>query len=268
MLDFALKSMRKAVGNAKRPHEEKKREARGRPWFSLMPIFEKMRSIDNETCSEVQLRDKAIVLLAIDLAGRASDVARAIRTSLVFSPTAVMLTLAATKNARDSRNTNVTVQAYPDDPRICTVHALRAWQTRFPARENDRLAADADGTQYLPLFPCVTSKRKAKGNVSSQPSLPRDPLSSQRIAKVILAVLPQPATGERWSAHNVRGAVASKWDSLGAMPITVAAGGRWATYESFAKSYRRPVLYINRPPNAAVMSTAALARWPGERAHN
>jgi hypothetical protein len=255
--DSLLSAVRKGLANVQMPGERKKREAKNHPWFSLSGVFERMRAIDTLTCTEQQLRDKAIVLLAIDLAARANDITRVMRTSLRFSDTALQLTFANTKTSRGAR-VSATVQAHATDPRVCTVHTLRTWEARFPRRPTDVASVDSEGAQYHALFPQISTATAAH--------LPREVLTPQRVAKVIAAALPPSPSSKRWTAQNVRGAASSKWANLGALPATVMAQGRWTTYQMFAKNYHRRVLYTNQPPNAATMSTADLARWPGVRA--
>lgn len=253
LLRAVRKGVRNTRGNA--AGEEKRSAAKHAAYFSLRAIFDRLRTIDSAVCPEDKLRDKAIVLLAIDIAGRPSDVARVARDTLAFSDHEVALDIALPKNAKDGRWVRVTVQAYPSDPSICTVRTLKTYVERFPAKPSDELQTAAGGAKFRTLF-CWLQKAAAANR-------PRRPLGAEAVSKVLAAAMPRAMP--TWTGKNIRGAAASKWWNLGALPTSVLKQGRWKSMDTFQNHYLRTTVYANRPPNGAVMPLAELARWPGER---
>lgn len=253
--DSLLRAVRKGIRKTRHEGEQKRSAARHTTYFSLSEIFDKLRLIDSATCAEEELRNKAIMLVAIDIAGRPSDVARIARDTLTFTDREVSLDIALPKISKDGRWVRVSVHAYPTEPNICTVRTLKTYVERFPSRPDDVLATTADGTHFRVLFHWL---RKA-----AKPGVPRKPLGAEAVSKVLATFLPRASPA--WTGRNVRGAAASKWWNLHALPASVLKQGRWKSMECFQKHYLRTALYSNPPPNGAIMPLADLARWRGVR---
>jgi hypothetical protein len=212
-------------------------------YFSLHRLFVHIASMsdNDDTCSIAVLRDKLILLLLIDGMARASDIETITREGIVFRDQMVHFRYYWTKETKTPQEVPMSINDYPSQRSICTVTVMRKYLARtasaqFPVATRSQWVEG----KLLPRTPLLIQDHKKKGDTFF-PVLGRE-----RIAKI--AVIALKAIGaEGYTAHNVRGASASKCRNLGSPFDTICARARWANEQTFLVSYYRRCTYVGPP---------------------
>jgi hypothetical protein len=250
------------------------------PIFHIATVFAWMLA-DRRSLSELsllELRDRTIVLLTIDTAGRRSTTNAFQRSATATSfgeevrgEMSMQAHLFGLKGHRDRvANWVAHISGCMFDERICSVRAVREW-----LRRSAPLAGYAAGTLLVPepdimLFcrvsPEDTARDAERGRAEVPPlNLPAAPLSDDRCSKVVTAALQAAADFWRTSArsigtasaaacdraanslngskcHDIRRAVASFLDRHGlATTDDIQRLGGWESAATFNDYYRRRV---------------------------
>lgn len=169
---------------------------------------------DYDTLSPALLRQKTAFLLAVHTIARGDDLFKLRHSSVSFdNADRVTLILSNPKNRRGEEV--ITLHPWPQRPKLCVVQALRNYLqlTKQVPRPHDRIFVTED--------------------LSTE-------LGKERLAKDILAVMAAAGIDtQRFKAHSVRMAVATKAIQLG-MPVDeVMRKGRWRSWQVLRDFYER-----------------------------
>ena len=193
-----------------------------------------------------KLRAKAMVLLWIDLAARASDIVSIPRSSVEFSKSGMHLMIYWPKE--ESNGSPMLKPAYvariEHDPLICSNEAVRAWLVRSAALYNDHIQRDMvmEGVASSKLpgkdIGLFSSLHKRKGKYFS--------ITSQRAYHVIMDMVFNPLHLQSWTPHDIRGATASKLRNAGLPMDEVLQAARWKSERTFTKVYFKDIRSMSK----------------------
>ena len=206
-------------------------------YFSLYQVFNWLKSLTNNDreCKIDILRDKLVVLMMLDGMARASDLSTITRDAITFTDSLVQYSYYFTKEAKAPMEKATIINAYPEDRRICTVTVLKIYMERTKDYRIRRVKHMIAGTDQwrTPLF---VADYKTEGK--------HQPIHNERISKIALRALHGSGAVE-WTSHAIRGATTSKCvNLLSSTKPRVCKRARWATDETFIKSYFKECHYI------------------------
>jgi len=197
-------------------------------------VFMYLNAQDNTQLDELQLRDKAIMLLKLDTGWRSDDLTKTFRDPICMqlTETALQIRCYWPKDQyykRGSFSEWVTVQATPTLPNICTVSTI----TQYISRTQ----------QHAPVDKSFTFKRKVYNTCSIFITTPTEhkavaSLHRDTIANTTVRVLA--ASGidtEVYKAHSTRHAFVSKAMANGVPELVIARQARFKSSATLKKWY-------------------------------
>ena len=211
-------------------------------------LFKYLDSLgNNSTLSLETLTLKVCCLLKVDLFGRASDLARAFRSEVIFGEGFVKLRFYLTKEWRhDGKFVNgrftkwLVIGKYSSNSRICTVSTLRYY---FRKTQGDAFAEDrsVEGKATRGLVSSLVTAKKGPHNGKFFS------LSSQRISKYVLQGMQDAGIDiSKYKAHSTRSAASSMARDAGASMDKVLQHARMSSQETFEKFYFRSVAHFKK----------------------
>jgi len=205
-------------------------------YYSLYSVFRHLRTLssDDTKCSLPVLRNKLIVLLAIDGMARSRDIGSITRDTIRFTDTQVHFSYYNTKEAKTVCEVPSSIGRYDEDKLICTVSVMQAYMTRTENLRTTRVPHLINGESVM-RQPLLLSDMKDKKGFYFE-------LGHERIAKVNLITLRDCGIAV-FTAHSFRGAAASKVVNLGGSLPLVLARARWAGESTFRKHYWKAKVY-------------------------
>jgi len=226
------------------------RKARYSEFFELDPIFDTLeRWGPNEQLTEKQLRDKAIMLLRIDLMARNDDITTLYRHAnlLVIRDDRLKVRLVDTKNAA-GLSTWIHVHAFPERPLICSVTTLNEYlkRTNGYERKDTRIKPNREEILTDPLF-FTCDKQHAQ-------------LSADTVGRISSQIMTEAKIDASYLPHSIRGAAITKALHMGKTMEEVKTHVR-ATGGVINQHYNRTEAGSGRAraPDNATMSAAL--RW-------
>lgn len=176
---------------------------------------------NNSVLSLQDIRSKAAVLVTIAIMGRSSDVQRIIASSLIEHNEYLNYRMKPPKNYTRGSSRIFKLDKVNEKPSICPVRALLEYVKR------------------------TESQRKTE-NIFLDVNYPYKPLTSQRIAKIVLEVMKLAGINTSiYKTHSIRSATASKAIESGLSVDEVMKKGRWKSRGVFQRFYDRANLKQN-----------------------
>ena len=177
--------------------------------------------VKNETLSVKLLTRKLVVLLALVLAHRCSDLVRLLLQGKKFSAKDVELQCTGlAKTAKPSHMKSlqsVVIAGFDQDLTLCPVKCLKAYeQATAPFRKDNQQ-----------LFLAVVA--------------PHKPVTSSTIARWLKETIQASGVGAEFSAHSTRGASSTAAAMSGLSVQEVMARACWSSKDTFSKHYFRPL---------------------------
>ena len=215
----------------------------------------------NSSLSLEALTCKVCCLLKLDLFGRASDLARAFRSEVIFGQGFVKVRFYLTKEWRhDGKFVNgrftkwLIVGEYSDNRRICTVSTLRYYLDKISGSSIalDR-TVEGKATSGIVVSVVKAASGPYKGKFFS--------LSSERISKyVMLGMHKAGIDTSKFKAHSTRSAATSMAVEAGAAVERVLAHARMGSQANFEKFYHRSVAHFRKKKLPVQASLARFVR--------
>jgi integrase len=230
-------------------------------WFSLTDVFAHLKTMsdDDEKCPLDVLRDKCITLMMIDGMARPSDIETIDREDVKTTATRLSFNYYYTKEAKTIGLQPMYIDAYPSEPRICTVRCIQTYMRRTMLHivaTRERVVNKAT-VRRSPLFIWMSRRKKREDMWHG--------LSTDRISNIAATAM-EAADVKDFHASNIRGAASSKCKNLGLANDVIIARARWATKDTFLAHYYRGCTYTNRDPAHANWSIERLVRFAATRA--
>jgi hypothetical protein len=260
----------------KRKHPTTNKKANSpRQYFSVFALIQSLsvepRRLSSRTFPLSELRDRTIVLLALDTMARASDLASIIRDSIAFHDSHMVFEFEYLKQATTRRTTSCTV-ARAKDTRTCSVASLEA----YILRTSDLVVKTTvkDDEEFAPCFLChdADKKRREKAGTRDGANLGVG-IGSQRIAKILKTAIhkslpdPVPPATENfnWTGHDIRGASVSKLHNAHVDSAIWTVRGRWSSHVTASEHYIKPVTYVNLPSDIRAWALEDILRFDAKR---
>jgi hypothetical protein len=197
--------------------------------FDVRPVADAVRGLGGDG-DEEGLRAKAVVLLAIALCARSSDVQRIVYSSIKRRGDNATLVLWRPKSVGvQGCSPRVTIHGVTNDRGVDPVEAMWRYiectRDRRPGPEEDgRAARDESNRLFLAL-------RNAKD--------PRKPVGSVVIAKLIKGAMREAGVPDEFGAHAIRSAALSTVLEAGATLEEAMQYGRWTSVDVVRRHYDR-----------------------------
>jgi site-specific recombinase XerD len=185
----------------------------------------------NHLLSSQRILQKAIILLRLATFGRSADMAEINLEAVQIRETHLELDFHVKKQQRSrAQSMALTVKRFEQEPNLCPVLAVLEYISRTQQWRNENNAKR--------LFVAVNGDHL--------------PLSSQRIAKLVLSVMQEAGIDTKiFKAGSLRGAAASKALDNGALVEQVMRQGQWSSLSVFEKFYNRSHLLLEVLPRLA-----------------
>ena len=218
-----LKEVAAYLGGMRRIHPTQPRYLE---FPDLTPCFDLVRSWDNATATEIQVRAKAVFLVRCASLMRSNGSEHILRNRMKFTSEGVHLVLDGTKESQ-GKQVPVYLERIESSDRkphaLCPVDALHAYISRFLRRNNLWIQAD------LPyIYQSLSTHRVASS------------LQSPSIQRIIRSDIFEPAgIPTEYKPGCLRGACASLAIKAGASMDAVLATGRWKDHNVFLQHYYR-----------------------------
>lgn len=234
---FAENVMVKSLRKAARRRTVDRPSLRPQQYYLVHLIFDELRRWGPShllaRSNRAKLRSKAILLLKLDTACRAAELAGIIRGKVQLTLSHASLPVWWTKGEDRPKIDWLKAKAQPDDPDTCPVAALRAYLHTLPKIAQVPKSLDTTPVLGVKSAPVFLADR---GRV-------RKPLTADRIGHLVKDVLSALFPGDGWTAHTTRGATTSLAVDLGVPFSTVNVKARWASEATFRRHYHRPSRY-------------------------
>lgn len=180
----------------------------------------------NRTLPIAKLREKVVILLKIDLMARSHDLTRIFTHPELFrlQDSGLDVRLHKTKNDR-TLTPWIHIEPFGDDPRICTVEAVKCYLERMPKPKFAPTQLSI-ARRHIQAHPLILDLEGEKS------------LGSERIANITKDVLRTAGIDtERFTGHSVRAASITKAIGLGMPRQTVMQHARISSEQVLAKHY-------------------------------
>ncbi len=233
-------------------------------------VFAHLREhpIDIAEAPLLALRNRTILLLAIDLAARASDVAGTHRNrwACFLEPARDGYPRRIGFHLIDTKTTPITepvyVYAFPAAPELCTVRHVLAWM----ARTKHMRASDA-AKRALPMPGNRAARRWARPLFFSLQGDLTDPdhrhnrLENSSFTSLVKAMTATPLGGQGVPLGKIRTMCASLLHASHADPQTITRSGRWASRATAAQYYTGAVEVYTPPEELLLPYDDAMPLW-------
>lgn len=205
-------------------------------------VLSYMISTAQSSLSILQLSRKTATLLALTSLSRCADLASIQLQSISFTDLDVSFVLSRPRKAQHSGPLHkLTIGVWRQNPAICPVNCLKLYI-------NQTASMRRDSNKDL-LF--VGSNK------------PHNPVSSSKIGRWVKDQLKVAGIDtDKFSAHSVRGAAASKAAANGLPIQSILNQGHWARESTFARFYKRSV--ISSPSDSVGHSILQGSNTPAE----
>ncbi len=218
-------------------------------FYDPLPIFSMIQDWgDNETLTETQLRDKVLLLLRIDLMARSDDLVKLYRgtTTLEVGEDHLRVRFVNLKQG-EGFSEWIRVQAYPDNPAICTVRAVAEYLKRTTEFESKSISITVNRGTFLsdPLIMSADAKHT--------------PLTPDTVGALTSRYLHQAGISKEYTAHSLKGATISKALMMGVSMERLAPHARTKP-ETIRKHYQRLEVGSNREVTSRDLSVTHALR--------
>ena len=179
---------------------------------------------DNEVLSFKLLSCKVAMLMALANADRCSDLVALDLTYRYFSVSGVRFVIPGlTKTRRNGPPVEAFYSAFPENPKLCPVQALRCYEERSAG-----LRSKPSNALGNPLF---VSVRK-----------PHKPVKAATIGRWLRNVMSSAGIDTKiFLAHSTRGAATSKAKLVGVSSADILKAACWSSTSTFCRFYHRPI---------------------------
>lgn len=161
------------------------------------------------------LRDKALVLLSFNVAGRASEPAGLLLGDITVQKQGMRVAILTGKTKWSVRQPAI---PYATDPEVCPVEAWKAWRR---ALLDHGLQKQPDGTLYAdPAGPAFHAIDRW-GNVGG-------PMSPDAVTQAVARVSERAGVPLRWTGHSLRSGLATEARLKQKDAVVIARQGGWA----------------------------------------